>query len=62
MSNLRTSGDRAFDRQLKGPGFDTQRSGSVPFSTENFFNIIIIVVVIININYVIVANYIQGDC
>ena len=23
--------------QSKGPGFDTQRSGSVPFFTENFF-------------------------
>ena len=32
--NLRSSDDRAFDRQSKGPGVDTQRSGSVPFFTE----------------------------
>ena len=31
--------DRAFDRQSKGPRLDTQRSGSVPFFTENFFNL-----------------------
>ena len=29
---------RAFDRQSKGLGLDTQRSGSVPFFTENFFD------------------------
>ena len=28
------SDDRAFDRQSKDPGLDTQRSGSVPFFTE----------------------------
>ena len=32
--NLRSSDDRAFERQSKGPGLDTQRSGSVPFFTE----------------------------
>ena len=32
--NLRSSDDRAVDRQSKGPGLDTQRSGSVPFFTE----------------------------
>ena len=37
--NLRSSDDRAFDRQSKGLGLDTQRSGSVPFITENFFQI-----------------------
>ena len=37
MWNLRSSDDRAFDRQSKGPGLDTQRSGSVPFFTEFFF-------------------------
>ena len=37
LSNLRSSDDRAFDRQSKGHGLDTQRSGSVPFFTENFF-------------------------
>ena len=36
---VRSSDDRAFDRQSKGPGLDTQRSGSVPFCTENFFKI-----------------------
>ena len=35
--NLRSSDDRAYDRQSKGPGLDTQRSGSVPVFTENFF-------------------------
>ena len=32
--NFRSSDDRAFDRQSKGPGLDTQRSRSVPFFTE----------------------------
>ena len=35
--NLRSSEERAFDRQSKGPGLDTQRRGSVPFFTEKFF-------------------------
>ena len=39
--NLCSSNDRAFDRQSKGSGLDTQRSGSVPFFTENFFKIYI---------------------
>ena len=38
MWNLRSSDDRAFDRQSKGTGLDTQRNGSVPFFTKNFFN------------------------
>ena len=36
---IRSSGDRAFDQQSKGPGLETQRSQSVPFFTENFFKI-----------------------
>ena len=35
--NLRSSDDRAFDRQSKGPGLETQRSLSVPFIKETFF-------------------------
>ena len=35
--NLRRSDDRAFDRQFKGPGIDTQRNGNVPFFTEIVF-------------------------
>ena len=31
MWNLRITVDRAFDRQSKGPGLDTQRRGSVLF-------------------------------
>ena len=37
--NLHSSDDRAFNRQWKGPGLDTQRGGSVPFITEDFFNL-----------------------
>ena len=37
--NLRSSDDRVFDRQSKGPGLDTQRSGSVPFFTEKFLQL-----------------------
>ena len=29
---------RAFDRQSEDPGFDIQRSQSVPFFTENIFH------------------------
>ena len=32
--NLRSSDNRAFDRQSKGPGLDTQGSGSVPSFAE----------------------------
>ena len=39
--NLRSSDNRAFDRQSKGPGVNMQRSGSVPFFTENFFKYIL---------------------
>ena len=41
MSIIRrvNSDDGAFDRQSKGPGLDTQRSGSVPFSTEKIIQI-----------------------
>ena len=42
MWNLRSSDDRAFDRQSKGPGLVTQRSGSVPFFTENFFDDVLV--------------------
>ena len=35
--NIRSSDDRAFDRQSKGLGFDTQRSGSVLLFSQNFF-------------------------
>ena len=40
--NFRSTDDRAFDRQSKGPGFDTQRSESVPFFTKTFFKIYIV--------------------
>ena len=32
---------KAFDRQSKDPGLDTQRSGSVPFFTEKIVQIYI---------------------
>ena len=37
-----SSDDRAFDRQSKNPGLDTQWSGSIPFFTENFFEKLVI--------------------
>ena len=37
--NVRSSDDRAFGRQSKGHGLDTQRIVSVPFFTENLFNL-----------------------
>ena len=37
--NLHSSDDKAFDRQSKGPELDTQWSQSVPFHTENIFQV-----------------------
>ena len=55
--NLRSSDDRAFDRQSKGPGLGTQRSGSVPFVKYKFRGVICLKMTLKNL----VMNFYQEE-